>query len=184
MSTGQRVALMGDLNSKWDAKNVRHNKSDKTLRDFAKINDLNIHYHDTHTHFPFNDNHTPSTLDIMVTKNITDVRNMRTIPSLNSDHDPVVLEIRTTNKPLNQPGKYFDYKKTNWNNYRRTLDTIIQIRAISMREETDTEVEKLIAAIKAARDRTTPLMTRKQHKEVISQDIHDLIRNKNSIRKI
>lgn len=107
MSKGNRVLLAGDLNAKhpeWDANCVFTNPSGLLLRDFAEDNGLLVHYTEEPTYFPDAANYTPSTLDIAVAKNIPDIRNMRTIPTPSSDHDPVYLEIWTTQKYKDNTG--------------------------------------------------------------------------------
>lgn len=126
-SSGNRVVLLGDLNSKhpeWDANCNKQNNSGRILKEFAENNDLIIHYMDESTFFP-------STFDIAVTKNIPDVHNMTTISTLSSDQDPVYMEIRVANKPQRAQGSFYNYGNTDWIRYRRTLDTNITLTGLS-----------------------------------------------------
>lgn len=116
MSLGNRVMLLGDLNSKhqhWDANCTVSNTSGRNLDEFAEREDYIIHYPEEPTYFPFNGN-TPSTLDIAVTKNIPNVDNVRTISTMTSDHDPVYLEIKHKSAIPRLQGQFHDYKTTNW----------------------------------------------------------------------
>lgn len=106
------------------------------MRDFAEDNYLIIHYSEEPTYFSTNSTFSPTTLDIAVTKNIPDIRNITT---LNSDHDSVYLEIWTTNK-----------QSTNWNKYRNKLDNYITINNIQSVEGLENETKTIIQNIQKA----------------------------------
>lgn len=130
LSLENRVILLGDLNSKhsdWDSNCTVNNTNGITLQKFAEDYELVIHYSEEPTFFPFS-GQTPSTLVIAITKNIPNITTIRTIPTLNSDHDPVYIEIKTTNKTQTRQGQYYDFSTTNRKEFRRVLDSKIAIK--------------------------------------------------------
>lgn len=108
------------------------------------------------------------------------MHNVKTISTINSNHDPLYCKLRTNNTTKRNLGRFYDYSTTNWSLYRGPLDQILVINnTIIKGQELKYETTKLTTAIQCARDSTIKQKTRTTLKENLPQDITDLIKNKN-----
>jgi exonuclease III len=124
--TASRVIVTGDFNCKHPSCNCnRSNPNGTLLKDFADDQDLLIHNTDEPTHYPVN-GMTPTTIDLMITKNVNYLTKPISLPELESDHNPVVATIKNQFKEDRVPNA-IKISKINWVSFRRTLDKNIKI---------------------------------------------------------
>lgn len=166
----RKVILLGDFNAKHDTWNCnRPNINGNTLRTYADDNGLLIKHTDHPTHYPDN-GMTPTTIDLVIVKNVTNLTHPESLPQLDSDHNPVTLQL-TTEKSFhstNVPRTYTSYKHTNWTDFRKTLDNNITINnIINTPQDIDREVLLLTNAFLAAKNRHTKTVTVVPDKDVL-----------------
>lgn len=180
---GTKIVAMGDLNARHRLWRNRTNNTRGTLvRDYATINDIQILTTNTPTHYPQN-NYTPSYIDIILNKNVHNLPDPTTINELPSDHLPVVLDWQTT---IDREGtqSVWNYKNVNWRHYRQILNnnTIINNKITDI-ETLEQELTKLTNNIQEARGQITKKVQSKPIEDRLPDDILNLIRLKNKIRK-
>ena len=89
---GSQIMVIGDLNCKhitWN--NNVNNKNGTLLNKYLIDNNLQILYTQKPTLIPYN-NTTPSYIDVVLNKNITDLPDPQTLDELSSDHLPVLIK--------------------------------------------------------------------------------------------
>ena len=87
------VIIIGDLNSRhkaWDCHINNHNGL--TLYNYSLINCCSIMYPDEPTHYPANGT-IPTTIDLAVNKNVSNVTGPEVLNELVSDHKPIQFKI-------------------------------------------------------------------------------------------
>ncbi|KAL0269181.1 UNVERIFIED_CONTAM: hypothetical protein PYX00_006993 [Menopon gallinae] len=181
IKTNRKVIIAGDLNARHTDWNChRNNKNGNTLKKFTEKHNAIIHYPDSPTHYPEN-NGTPTTIDIIINKNIITPIKPISLPELDSDHNPVVFELPPHSRN-ERTTAFVNLKHTDWERYRRDLDKLITINnKIRNPEEVEHEVTKLTRAITKAKAKNTRTEVLKQDK--IPNNIKILIKNKNELRK-
>lgn len=183
----RRVILVGDFNARhedWSLGRDRNNANGITVHDYVATNGLEVIHTDRPTHFPPNGS-TPSTIDIIINKNLTNLSKPLSIDELTSDHNPVVFEIANKYSQINSLQKTTT-KNTNWPAFRSYLDKRICINnRIETTDELETEVGKFTSAVSDALKHNTQTQTIKRtHDKTLPQHTLDLIKEKNRIRKL
>ncbi|KAJ3616681.1 hypothetical protein MTP99_014375, partial [Tenebrio molitor] len=83
-NTATKVIVAGDFNSKHPTWNCnRANPNGNMLLNYAYDSDIKINFPDQHTHHPSN-NMTPTTIDIILTKNVDELQKPVSLPELDS----------------------------------------------------------------------------------------------------
>lgn len=182
-NTANKVLIIGDLNARHTHWNChRNNRNGNTLNDFADNNNLGIMFPDTHTHYP-NNNTTPTTLDIIINKNVTHITQPHAVQELDSDHNPVFITL--TNQTTQSTNKTItSYKNTDWAEFRKTLDEHITLTPnIATTERLEDEVRKLTAAITTTKQRHAQTKSINPNKDDLPAQILQTIRRRNQTRK-
>lgn len=187
-NTDNRTLLLGDLNSRHNTWNChRQNRNGHTLRDYTDINNIQIHNTDTPTHYPEN-GMTPTTIDLILTKNLPNITNPESLPQLDSDHNPVLFHLSTNNSCLNPFSNYktlTSCKHTDWTAFRKTLDTNITItNQIITTDDIDRQVSLLTKAFTTAKNKHTETVITVPAHELLPTHILELITQKHKARKL
>ena len=98
-------------------------------------------------------------LDIFILKDVNVSFELETVVALSSDHNPVLMRLGDEVMSI-QPLPRYNYRKTDWRRYQTVLADKVETTTITTTVELDAAVEKLTAAILAARDASTPLATK------------------------
>lgn len=183
LTSGNKVLVLGDLNAKhttWN--NRRNNRNGVAVYEFANDNDLVVLAPDTPTHFPTNGT-SPTFIDIVILKNYTEPISPNAMSDLNSDHNPVVININSTD--ISNTNKYiYNYKTCNWKKFRERINNNITINnTINSKGEIDREITKITNAIITARNSTTRLIKRQPKENIIPSEVKHLIQFKNRLKK-
>ena len=182
MRVSKKVLLVGDLNARHTSWNCsRNNPNGRTIQHVASADKLNISYPEEHTHFPMN-GCSPSTIDIILNKNVTNLTGIRSLHELNSDHNPISFELTAigTNSKI---ATISSFKHTNWNEFRKSLDKHITInRKIENEDSIEQEIKHLTEAIHKAK-RSNSQKIKISTKEPLPEEILTLIRLRNKNRK-
>lgn len=183
LDIGQKVLLIGDLNARHTTWNNRlNNRNGNTLFDVSQIHPIVIMYPSNHTHFPTNGSQ-PTTIDIIVNKNVVDITEPETLQDLDSDHDPLIMKL--SHQVLNDTTRQaVIWKKVNWADFRDTLDRHIDINStISTPTQIEDELEKLTDAVHTAQKRHCKKIIIKTTKDKLPARILEMIREKRRARK-
>lgn len=177
----QKVVVAGDFNARHTNWNCHvNNKNGNILNTYINTHNVILIYPDQHTHFPSNHG-TPTTIDLIINKN-TNISEPYTLPELESDHNPVLFEITHAHTPIHKT--ITSYKHTDWKAFRRTLDTnIIITPQISTPTELDTQVTLYTRALTHAKHKHTQQVTIDYTRDNLPNEIIDLIKLKNRLRK-
>jgi len=184
LDTSHKVLLAGDFNARHSLWNcTRNNTNGNTLYSFIDLNDdVQLTYSPTHTHFPTN-NSSPSTIDLVMYKNFTDITTPASIPELTSDHNPIILQIKHPN-PKQTTIKRRSFQNTDWKAFRQTLNDLTEINnQINTTDDIDEAITTLTTAITQAMNRHSKLVKITDAKDKLPQDILDKIKRRNSLRK-
>lgn len=183
-SQGSIVWLIGDLNSKhtiWN--NNRNNINGTTLKHYIDKNALSLAFTDSPTHFPSN-GQTPSTIDILVTKNTSEVIKLEQYCCLDSDHNPVFAKMAFTKQALNRR-RIRTFKNTNWADFRSTINTTLTINNnLDTSEKIENTLNNFTNILSTAINKhsKTILINNSYHK--LPTNIIELIKLKNKARKL
>lgn len=114
------IILLGDLNSKqgtWS--NSAENYNGNFLLNYCNTNNLN-------THYPSNINFSPSTIDLIITKNVNKINKPVSLSILNSNHNPVFtqLDFSAANIVKNV---LINYNNVNWKTYKNEINCKIHL---------------------------------------------------------
>lgn len=179
-----RCLLLGDLNAKhtlWN--NHINNRAGLLLHQYIHDNDhLQLLYTDEPTHYPLDNNNIPSYIDIGINKGLRGLSDLQTETALNSDHLPVWVVWNESRETTQQT--VYDYTNFNWPLYRQRLNeaTIIP-RDINSIEALETEVECFTRNVCRTRNALARKVVNTPKEDRLPNEILDLIRTKNRIRK-
>lgn len=181
---GNKVLIIGDLNARHQTWNNHiNNNNGRTLYNFSLNNNLIIQHTTQPTHFPGN-GMTPTYIDLILNKNVTNITDPLSIPELSSDHNPIKFKIFDQHKNSNRK-IITSYKDTNWPLLRQELNEKIQINnKIDSTDKIDTEVEKLTTTIQKIKNKFTNKIQINTNKLELTEEIRELIKHKNNMRKL
>ena len=138
----QSFLLAGDLNSKNTDWNSRITTSrGRQLARHAENNNYEIFGPTEPTYYPYSPSYKPDVLDIVLKRSSAHILNMHTIAELNSDHEPVIMEVDT-----NIQHNMFQVKcitRTNWALFRLLLKETIP-HETENNIETEQELDEVI----------------------------------------
>ncbi|KAJ8972049.1 hypothetical protein NQ317_001519 [Molorchus minor] len=150
-----QTLLIGDLNARHTAwRNRGNNRNGRVLLEYALEENLAILTPDSPTHYPRN-NTTPSYIDLIVNKNVTQDIAPISRQELNSDHNLIQFQIGDV--PLNQTRrKIYNYKQANWNLYRAIINNRLKLPTnIETPQDIDAAIQDLTGLITLARNQST-----------------------------
>lgn len=183
-SMGGKVVIVGDFNARHFAWNNHiTNLNGRTLFNFANDNNLIVHHTPTPTHFPENGT-TPTYIDLILNKNVSNITEPISAPELTSDHNPILFQIYNLEKE-NDTRIITSYKDTDWTELRNFLNEKITINnKITTKEEIDIEVDLLTKNLTNAKDVFTKKIKIRPDKIELDDEIIELIKIRNQTRKI
>lgn len=182
LHSDNQVLLMGDFNAKHDywfpgSKNANGN----LLYSHFLDHEFAIHAPDQPTLVHYRENFKPSLPDLLLSSNVHEIVDMRTIPALSSNHLPVFfqLQIRIDRKLIQR----YNYAKANWTLYRSHLNDKIHLssRLLETESDIDDAIEQLSATIISAREASVPLVTMSHKSPVLPRKIKRLITSRNRL---
>lgn len=182
---GDHVLIMGDFNARhshWFGH--AHNTNGKLLFNHMIDNDFTIHAPSDATLVHYNDRSTPSLPDLVLSRNIFDVSNMRVIPSLSSNHHPIYFTLKNQ-VPNVIASKRYNYASADWSSFKQYLNnnTLLTTQVYTYTQEIDAAIASLQCNIISGRNNFVPLKTVKNH-SILPRNIKRLIKHKNKLRKL
>lgn len=184
LKISDKVMVVGDLNSRHKAWNCHiNNKNGRTLYSYSQMNNCSILFPDEPTHYPENRG-TPTTIDIIVSKNIKNNSDPKVLNELNSDHRPVIFTIGQLESNGITEHEIYNYKQADWSKFRDILNTNIKINnKIYTKENVDEEILKLTYNIEVALKKIANKNKIKREEEDIPERIVKLINQRNKNRR-
>ena len=181
---GSKVLIIGDFNARhttWG--NDINNTNGRTLYKYITDSNLIVQHTNEPTHFPTN-GMSPSYIDLVVNKNVSNITDPRTVTDLPSDHSPVLFELHRQHKDI-QKRIITSYKTTNWREFGQTLDKMIVINnKMDNPEDIDKEVDKITQALTKAKTKHTRRIQVTNNSGNLTDDIQKLIKHRNVLRKL
>lgn len=181
LTNGYEVLLKVNINFRHTTwRNHRNNRNDNTLFDFTEDNNMTVFALDGPIHYPVN-RMTPTYIDITIAKNITDTINAIATPDLTSDHNPVTF---TINHDINNDWDktIYGYKNCDCRRFRYIMNAEWEVtRDLNTRRDIDETKLRLTQLTKKARNN---LITRKPKEDSIPDEILELIRITNRLKKL
>lgn len=180
-SSTNQFMVFGDFNARHQSWNCFNNNiSGKLLFNLQNSNNFLIYNTPEHTHHPHS-GQTPSTIDILLA-NVSFTFKLSTLNGqLYSDHEPIICDIEEFIP--HSSIKSLDYKKADWNNYRRTIDSKMH----------SLQTPDSIGDIDSAIDIFTQIICESQHEHIptktfeprpnITKDTKHLIQQKNTLKR-
>ena len=181
----KKMLIIGDLNARHQFWNCQSNNANgRTLLSVLNSTECVIQYPDTPTHYPDNGN-SPSTIDIIINKNVANISNPTAKPDLPSDHNPIMFTIYTDMAHSVENKFITSYKTTNWQKFRNDLDNNIKITPdLPNTQSIDTAVDNLSMAILRAKRVNSHKIKINRNLEPLPTSILNKIKNKNKLRKL
>lgn len=183
LKIGNKVLIIGDLNSKhrnWGCH--QNNTNGNTLQNVINNSNAVILFPTTPTHYPAN-NTTPTVIDIVINKNVPGITDPVSLSELNSDHNPIKFQISNMVK-CESKRIITSYKSTDWKKFRKDIDERLTIdNKIQSIEEIEAHVHRFTQILTEAKNQNSKQITVKDHKDQLPENILNLIKTKNSMRK-
>lgn len=178
------IVTLGDLNAQHHAWNcLRTNYKGNLLIGYCLRQNVEILYPYQHTRVPTRAGDRPSTIDIILSKNVTNICTPVAIPSLSSDHNPVISIISKT-IPVRPPLRVYQYNKANWKKFRVLIDEQITAnQRLQTTKDIDTAIEKLTSTIHKSAAMSIPETSIKPRYFNIPADLKNKIKTKNYFRR-
>lgn len=174
------VILMGDFNAKHRAWNCFcSNAKGKIILNYCTSAHIDLNTPEVPTHFSKIGK--PSIIDFFIIKNVKNVNKSVTLPILNSDHNPVLLQL--TEKPILVTNIIYDYKNANWENFRAEINqnTMLNFH-LKSRQDIEKKVIEFQNIIKSAANNSIPTVNFSQLQPTLPDSIKFLIQIKNKLR--
>lgn len=180
---GNKVLIIGDLNARhYTWKNHITNQNGVALFNFVNNNNLIVQHTQHPTHFPENGT-TPTYIDLIINKNVANITDPISASELSSDHNPILFQVLSCHKE-DTNRTVTSYKNTDWASYRQFLNEKMTIdNKIKNQEDIDRVVESLTSDINAAKNRHSTQIKINPDKIELDEDIINLIKIRNRIRK-
>ena len=140
INAGPRCLVIGDLNARHIAWNChRNNANGCTLFQYVNNHNVILQYPNDSTHFP-NNGGTPSTIDIVVNKGVTNSTLPVALDELTSDHNPIQIELKNMSRE-DVTRKITSYRDANWRLYKTHINTYL---TLTNTIDTTTKLESVV----------------------------------------
>lgn len=178
-SENRTIIVGGDLNAKnkiWKCRSTNHRGN--MLYEYSDVLDYHILPPEDHTHL--GSVGLPEILDIFIIKNTTRVSQPIAVHALSSDHIPVLLDY---GDPKKRGICTITKTQTNWDKFRKELNSNGAIAPIGGKPDIDTAVASITNNIKQAYERASTTKTFDYSKfGNLSENIKNEIRIKNRLK--
>ncbi|KAL1122958.1 hypothetical protein AAG570_003283, partial [Ranatra chinensis] len=180
------VIVAGDFNARhrlWHC--IRKNANGATLYDFVMNRGATIFAPETPTYVPSHGKGSQSTLDLVLANSSRCISSISTLTEGGSDHLPVYFELwGTPQTQLKKPR--FDFRRTDWDVFLCALNNVIPTAGppLGTATDIDTAVVTFTEEITTAVQASTPTSTPRPQKLELPEEILDLIRDKNKVRRL
>ncbi|VVC91140.1 unnamed protein product, partial [Leptidea sinapis] len=181
MSSGSKVVVMGDLNSKhplWSP------GVGKTLYEHMVANDYTIHAPRDCTLVDYTPDLKPSTPDLLLAKNSYPLEKIPTVAALFSNHFPVLAKFTTKLQRIQI--RKLNFAKADWNKYRNYLNSNTHLSSQTFKSplEIDEAISKFQKSLLQARDLSVPFSSLTPWSSLsLPRRIKRLIKHKNRLRR-
>ena len=177
--------ITGDFNCRhsfWGCQ--RSNAAGRILYDEMCNNQFLIFHPNEPTHYPDN-GRTPSVLDFFLIKGSFHPDEINVHNTLHSDHLPVICDLSSTLEHYSSLNMTRDYEHADWNLFAALVRRELSYHSIliTARSDIDNAIQFLSDAILLAFNQSVPLKQKSFNSLTISQEVKDLISQRNIIRR-
>lgn len=185
LNASNKILVVGDLNSRHKAWKCHiNNKNGRTLYSYSQTNNCSIIFPEEPTHYPENGG-TPTTIDIIVNKNIKNNSEPIVLNELNSDHRPLIFTLGQIESNNITEQEIYKYKKADWSKFRDILNSSIKINnKIFTKQSIEEETLKLTKHIEIALNEVVNKSKIKREEEELPEEILKLIKERNKNRRL
>ena len=180
------ILLLGDFNAHhplWGS--VTPNASGHRLTQLINDSGLTILNNDQPTHFPYDHNHRPSRIDLMLTEFATTCRfsNFDLDDSVSSDHRTIIIDYATTQTLSAAPRTHLDIQHADWDLFQEVLQENLLTEPIGSPGEIDTAIRNLSEAVDSASRRAIPVRNVSSNLHFLTDKTKGLITRRNRLRR-
>lgn len=181
---GPRFIAAGDLNARHTHWNSNYcNKKGRDLLQHSNNKHYIVCATLEPTYYPFCKRYRPDVLDVALFKNIDTNFNLSVEIFLDSDHQPVTIELGS-DVSMAEPRPIKNYSKADWRGFSYQIENRLgDPPTLNSPQEIDRNVDKLTAAIQAATSKNIPLIKPAPFRQNLPSDITKAITDKNRARK-
>lgn len=182
--------INGDLNSKhrlWNCS--RANTAGNILYNLCNQHNFLIVHPSTPTHFPFNENCLPSTIDLLLTNALHDTTDIETHTS-NSNLEILTYSIKLCDHyKSNDRHKIPLFSKADWNKFQMTVNhqlaayELPSLNEITTPTQIDTMVNDFTNALLKGQEKSVPLVSPTPYAINITPDIKSKIQLRNALKR-
>lgn len=156
------------------------NNNGTKLKSYIDNTNLLIIHPVNYTHYPYNSNYQPSTIDIGIISNLTPTT-PKTLDPLDSDHLPVLIKIKTTNPfPLQT---YNHQKQINWSKFKNLLKNEPKFTEIQNIDQLEKSIYTLTNQINTALNNATKINKNPSQKINLPTPLLNKIKQNRKLRK-
>lgn len=175
-----KIIIAGDFNAHntlWNC--IKTNTNGEILEDICIKKNWAINFPDTPTHFSGTSQ--PSTIDLAITKGIQITKPI-SLPEMSSNHNPITFEI-LLHEPLYKSKYIYDYPNADWKKFRSELNQQTQLPPdVSNKTSIENAISNITYIINQCMKNCIPCK-KEAHLQEIPDNIRQLIRNRNNIRR-
>lgn len=181
--------ICGDFNARhrdWNC--YRANPNGTVLQEFISNNKFLLKHPHQFTRFPYDRRSKPSTIDLVLTNGLHEMSEF-SCTTMSSDHVAINFSIHTRStyqKPRNTDVSY-NFLLADWDLYRHVIQyhskTTKKLEDINRIEDVDALIESFTKIIEHAKQRAIPKSANFKFSLMITDDIKNLIKYKNSLRR-
>lgn len=182
IDSGRHVIAAGDFNAKHSLWGCRtSDRQGTSLLQHITLTDTVLYHTPDHTHHPTNGSQS-STLDLVLTRNVTLSSLPITCNRLSSDHLPIYFTLDQLPSLINQKG--FNYASANWDIFRNYIrNKLTHSKPTTNSLEIDTNITNLTDIILSAKKHSIPQTSFHPNRPSIPIHLKSLIQEKNRLRK-
>lgn len=180
---------IGDFNAShynWNC--LRNNRAGSILSDNANNGSFFILHPDTHTHFPSNSSHAPSTIDLILTNGFNNISDPYTTP-LGSDHAGVTFDVELDEDMIiNPPALKPCHAETNWETFQSEIERELHndrlhLPEVNTTEQVDELIQRFSTVVISAQTNSVPMKLPSRYKICITSEIKDKITMKHNLER-
>lgn len=173
------ILIGADLNARHqNFKSNTTNHNGITLHNHNLLSNYIVLTTPSPTHYPFNPNHQPSTIDIFLLQNIRNYTPPFTVTELSSNHLPIITTLNTSYYP-----KFRNFTKTDWQRFKNSCTNNILINnKINSIHEIDSEIQSFSAEIKNSYEESTTHHRKPTTYLTVNLNIQNIKKLRNSAR--
>lgn len=176
----EKTMAIGDFNARHpDWNNPTTNTNGRRLKELLEETPYMLYYPEEYTRYSDN-GQTNSTIDLVITNNVN-IQTIEIHQDLDSDHRPIIIEIKAKNTEEQQYRTIKDFDKAKWKEYKEYLNKNWTMKRNFINDhDIEQTAENLTKLIQEASDKYIPNKTKNQ---TTNPEITEAIKRRNNLRR-